>query len=97
MKAKLYEKCPKKSATKQQIGRTYAIDKEVKDAAKVTNDSAGCEEETIGHDLQAHLQTHPNHKRVFSNLHQHNGSHVMSSLWVGFVSPSARHLWRCSY
>ena len=49
-------------------GDTYGVDEEINDADEVTDECLWCEEETIGQNLEAHLDAHTHHKCILSYL-----------------------------
>lgn len=49
---------------------SHKIDEDVHDSSKVSDDSCGGEEQTVGHDLQVELDAHKNHEHILPNLKQ---------------------------
>lgn len=49
---------------------SYKIDEDIHDSSKVSDDSCGGEEQTIGHNLQVEFDAHKDHKYILPNLKQ---------------------------
>jgi len=47
---------------------TNCIDEQIEYAADVSNYCIWCEEQSIRHDLQTHLDTHEDNESIFGNL-----------------------------
>lgn len=74
---------------------SHKIDEDVHDSSKVSDDSCGGEEETIGHDLQVELDAHKDHKHVLPNLKTESTGvttsvqSIICSLVHSAINPSA--------